>query len=273
MAGYRRTGSRRARPIRSARPGTGSAPISRCSRRTPQRIDLCLFDPSGRREIARLHAARMHRRGLARLSAGRAGRPALRLSRPRAVRAAARPSLQSAQAAARSLRARARRRAALVRRAVRLSACNSPRADLSFDRRDSAPGMLKARGDRRQLQLGGRSRRRNVPWSDTVIYEAHLRGLTMLREDIRPNERGTFAALARCRRSSITCAGSASPRSSCCRCTPSSQDRACCSKGLRNYWGYNTLGFFALEPRYLSDGFRRTRCASRCGGCTPPASR
>ena len=34
-----------------------------------------------------------------------------------------------------------------------------------------------------------------VPWSDTVIYEAHVRGLTMLRKDIRPNERGTFAAL------------------------------------------------------------------------------
>ena len=34
-----------------------------------------------------------------------------------------------------------------------------------------------------------------VPWSDTVIYEAHVRGLTMLHDDIRPSERGTFAAL------------------------------------------------------------------------------
>ena len=42
----------------------------------------------------------------------------------------------------------------------------------------------------------GDDRPPNVPWSRTVIYEAHLRGLTMLRPDIRPNERGTFAALA-----------------------------------------------------------------------------
>jgi isoamylase len=32
-----------------------------------------------------------------------------------------------------------------------------------------------------------------VPWADTVIYEAHLRGLTMLHEELHPRERGTFA--------------------------------------------------------------------------------
>ena len=40
----------------------------------------------------------------------------------------------------------------------------------------------------------GDDRPPNVPWADTIIYEAHLRGLTMLREDVRPQARGTFAA-------------------------------------------------------------------------------
>ena len=42
----------------------------------------------------------------------------------------------------------------------------------------------------------GDDRPPNVPWSETVIYEAHVRGMTMLRHDMRANERGTFAALA-----------------------------------------------------------------------------
>src|SRR4029077_5200932 len=72
---------------------------------------------------------------------------------------------------------------------------NSPRADLSFDRRDSAPGMLKAVVADDMFDWGA-ARPTNVPWSNTVIYQAHLRGLTMLREDMRANERGTFVALA-----------------------------------------------------------------------------
>ena len=42
----------------------------------------------------------------------------------------------------------------------------------------------------------GDDRPPNVPWSSTVIYEAHIRGMSMLRHDIRANERGTFASLA-----------------------------------------------------------------------------
>ena len=92
----------------------------------------------------------------------------------------------------------------------------------------------------------------NVPWSDTVIYEAHLRGLTMLCEDIRPNARGTFAALAEpkiidhLRRLGITAIELLPIHAFV-------QDRNLVQKGLRNYWGYNTLGFFAVEPRYLSE--------------------
>ena len=54
---------------------------------------------------------------------------------------------------------------------------NSPRADLSFDRRDSAPGMVKGVVTDESFNWAD-DRPPNIPWSDTVIYEAHLRGLT-----------------------------------------------------------------------------------------------
>lgn len=92
-----------------------------------------------------------------------------------------------------------------------------------------------------------------VPWQDTVIYEAHVRGLTRLREDIRPNERGTFAALAspqmieHLQRIGVTAVELLPIHAFV-------QDRYLLEKGLRNYWGYNTLGFFAPEQAYLSSG-------------------
>jgi isoamylase len=128
---------------------------------------------------------------------------------------------------------------------------NSPRADLSFDRRDSAPGMVKAVVTDESFNWAD-DRPPNVPWSDTVIYEAHLRGLSMLCDDIRPNERGTFAALAEpkiidhLRRLGITAIELLPIHAFV-------QDRNLLEKGLRNYWGYNTLGFFAVEPNYLSE--------------------
>jgi isoamylase len=129
---------------------------------------------------------------------------------------------------------------------------NSPRADLSFDRRDSAPGMLKGVVTDDGFNWGD-DRPPNVPWSDTVIYEAHLRGLTMLREDLRPNERGTFAALGEpkiidhLRRLGVTAIELLPIHAFV-------QDRFLVEKGLRNYWGYNTIGFFAIQPSYLSEG-------------------
>jgi glycogen operon protein len=131
---------------------------------------------------------------------------------------------------------------------------NSPRGDLSLDRRDSGPGMLKAVVADDVFNWGD-DRPPAVPWSDTVIYEAHLRGLTMLRDDIRPNERGTFAALANqrvidhLRRIGVTAIELLPIHAFV-------QDRHLVEKGLRNYWGYNTIGFFAIEPRYLSENAR-----------------
>ena len=129
---------------------------------------------------------------------------------------------------------------------------NSPRADLSFDRRDSAAGMYKAVVTDESFNWAD-DRPPNIPWSDTVIYEVHLRGLSMLREDLRPNERGTFAALAEpefidhLRRLGVTAVELLPIHAFV-------QDRHLLQKGLSNYWGYNTIGFFAIEPRYLSEG-------------------
>jgi len=128
---------------------------------------------------------------------------------------------------------------------------NSPRADLSFDRRDSAPGMVKGVVTDESFNWAD-DRAPNVPWSDTVIYEAHVRGLTMLCEDIQPNERGTFAALGdpkiidHLRRLGITAVELLPIHAFV-------NDRFLVEKGLSNYWGYNTLGFFAIHPGYLSE--------------------
>src|SRR5205814_2034495 len=119
---------------------------------------------------------------------------------------------------------------------------------------DSAAGMVKGVVTDESFNWAD-DRPPNVPWSDTAIYEVHLRGLTMLREDIRTNERGTFAALAdpkiidHLRRLGITAIELLPIHAFV-------QDRTLLEKGLRNYWGYNTLGFFAVEPRYHVDGFR-----------------
>ncbi|WP_297295169.1 glycogen debranching protein GlgX [uncultured Methylovirgula sp.] len=129
---------------------------------------------------------------------------------------------------------------------------NSPRADLSFDRRDSAAGNFKAVVTTETFNWGD-DEPPNIPWSETVIYEAHLRGLTILRGDLLAPERGTFAALGdpalidHLRRLGVTTIELMPVHAF-------AQDRHLLQKGLRNYWGYNSIGFFAIEPQYLSTG-------------------
>ena len=128
----------------------------------------------------------------------------------------------------------------------------SPRADLSFDRRDSAPFVPKGVVAAGSFDWSD-DRPPRVPWSDTVIYEAHLRGLTMRLEDIPEHLRGTAAALghertiAHLRNLGVT-ALELLPIYSYIN------DRPLVERALVNYWGYNTLGYFAPEPTYLSDG-------------------
>jgi glycogen operon protein len=218
-----------------------------------ERMDLCIFDPSGRRQIAELTLPECTdevwhgylpnaRTGL--IYGYRAHGPYTPQHGHRFN-----PNKLLLDPYARRIAGPLRWSDALFGYRV-----NSPRSDLSFDRRDSAPGMLKAIVADDVFDWGD-DRAPNVPWSSTVIYEAHVRGLTALREDIRQNERGTFAALAdenvinHLRRLGITAVELLPIHAFV-------QDRRLIEKGLRNYWGYNTIGFFTIEPRYLSEGAR-----------------
>jgi glycogen operon protein len=127
----------------------------------------------------------------------------------------------------------------------------SARADLSFDRRDNARGMPKA------VVLDtaftwSEERRPAIPWEDTIIYEAHVKGLTQQREDVPPHWRGTYrgltapAVIAHLKRLGVT-AVELLPIHALV------DDRHLVERQLVNYWGYNTLGFFAPEARYALD--------------------
>ncbi|MGN6377238.1 MAG: glycogen debranching protein GlgX [Sphingomonas sp.] len=126
----------------------------------------------------------------------------------------------------------------------------SSRKDLSFDRRDSAPAMPKSVVTTSAFDWTGDVRPK-VPWRKTVIYEAHVKGLTKLLKDVPPRERGTFAALSHPRviehfhRIGITAVELLPIHAFV-------QDRYLQERGLTNYWGYNTLSFFAPERRYMA---------------------
>lgn len=128
----------------------------------------------------------------------------------------------------------------------------SSRADLSFDRRDSAPAMVKAAVTQDGFHWGD-DRRPNTPWSDTIIYETHVRGMTKLLSQVPERERGTFAGLTHpfviehLKRLGVTAIELLPVHAFL-------QDRPLLEKKLANYWGYNTLSFFTPEPRYLASG-------------------
>src|ERR1700729_42576 len=128
----------------------------------------------------------------------------------------------------------------------------SAREDLSFDRRDNRGGMPKAVVVDETFNWGRREIRPNIPWEDTIIYEAHVKGLTQKRDDVPPGLRGTYGGLSspamieHLRRLGVTTI----------ELLPIHglvDDRTLVEKKLANYWGYNTLSFFAPEPRYAQD--------------------
>jgi isoamylase len=128
----------------------------------------------------------------------------------------------------------------------------SPRTDLSFDRRDSAFAVPKGVVTVDHFDWG-EDRPPRTPWTDTVIYEAHLRGLTMRQAAVPEALRGRAAALgheatiAHLKRLGVTAIELLPIHAFV-------QDRPLVERGLSNYWGYNTLAFFAPEPRYLGAG-------------------
>jgi isoamylase len=131
----------------------------------------------------------------------------------------------------------------------------SPRQDLSFDRRDNARFTPKAVVVDETFTWGRREIRPNIPWEDTIIYEAHIKGLTEMREDIAPHLRGTYGGLSspamihHLKRLGVTTIELLPVHGLI-------DDRVLVENKLSNYWGYNTIAFFAPEPRYARDDAR-----------------
>ncbi|WP_457093717.1 glycogen debranching protein GlgX, partial [Microvirga sp. P5_D2] len=126
-------------------------------------------------------------------------------------------------------------------------------ADLSFDKRDSAAFMPKCRVIE-QAFTWGNERRPQTAWERTIIYEAHLRGFTMQHPAIPKEIRGTFSGLMH--HESINYIKSLGVTA--IELLPIHafvDDSYLMEKGLRNYWGYNSIGFFAPQPRYLATPF------------------
>jgi glycogen operon protein len=215
-----------------------------------EKVELCLFDPSGRREVARLELPEctdeVWHGYLPEADPGLCY--GYRVHGPYAPEQGHRfnPNKLLLDPYAKGLKGEVRWTDALF--GYRLNARN---ADLSFDRRDSAPAMPKAVVVSSHFDWRD-DRRPQTPWSETVIYEAHVRGLTKLLDEVRPPERGTFAALSNpevidhLKRLGVTAVELLPIHAYV-------QDRRLQEAGLNNYWGYNTLSFFAPEPRYLAE--------------------
>lgn len=118
---------------------------------------------------------------------------------------------------------------------------------LQMDTRNNAPWALKARVVDEQ-PAGPDDRRPFTPLADTVLYEVHVKGFTRSHPDIPQALRGTFAglahpaALSHLQRLGVT-AVSLLP------VHHALDEERLTRLGLKNYWGYNTLAFFAPDPR------------------------
>jgi isoamylase len=128
-----------------------------------------------------------------------------------------------------------------------------PDKDLSFDERDSAPYAQKAQVIDPAFTWGN-LRRRRWPWPQTIVYEAHVKGFTKLNRRLPENLRGTFSGIGHAdsieylQKLGITTLELLPIHAFV-------DDRYLVEKGLRNYWGYNTIAFFAPEPRYMAQPF------------------
>jgi isoamylase len=214
-------------------------------------VDLCLFTPDGRKETARLSLPERdgdiwhgHVGGLT---------PGTlygyRVHGPYAPEQGHRfnPAKLLMDPYARALEGRLRWSDALMGYKI-----GSPRGDLSLDARDSAFAVPKSVVVDPSFNWEGDLPPRR-PQTDTVIYEAHVKGMTQLHPQVDKPLRGSFlglcsdAVLDHLGRLGVTAIELMPVQAF-------MDDRFLVTKGLKNYWGYQTLGFFAPEPRYLTRG-------------------
>ncbi|QAT82029.1 glycogen debranching protein GlgX [Corallococcus coralloides] len=125
-----------------------------------------------------------------------------------------------------------------------------PKKDLMRDERDSAAGMPKGVVVSDFFDWGN-DRRLDIPWRKTVIYEAHVRGLTMRHPGVPEHQRGTYAGLGspaiieHLQKLGVTAVELLPVHAF-------ADDSFLNDKGLSNYWGYSTLNYFSPEQRYAS---------------------
>ncbi|MGF1624757.1 MAG: glycogen debranching protein GlgX [Alphaproteobacteria bacterium] len=215
------------------------------------RVQLCLFDPQGRREIERIdlpeHTHEVWHGYFPDLRPGQLY--GYRCHGPYAPEVGHRfnPNKLLIDPYAKALKGELRWHDACFGYRV-----GSARADLSFDRRDSAFVMPKCAVIDPAHTWGDDIRPRRH-WSETIIYEAHVKGMTALHPDLPEQIRGTFAGLAdprvieRLARLGVTAVELLPVQAF-------FDDRHLVQKGLSNYWGYNTICFHALATRYISPG-------------------
>ena len=97
----------------------------------------------------------------------------------------------------------------------------------------------------------GDDRRLRTPWEATVFYEVQLRGFTRLMQDVPEALRGTYAgfasapAIAHLKKLGVTAVELLPVHAF-------NDERRLVDLGLANYWGYNSVGFFAPDPRYAA---------------------
>ncbi|MDH4060124.1 MAG: glycogen debranching protein GlgX [Aquincola sp.] len=124
--------------------------------------------------------------------------------------------------------------------------------DLSLDRRDSAPYTPRCKVVESAFTWGD-DRAPRIPWHETVIYELHVRGFTKNHPLVPPALRGTYAGLACApvveylQRLGVTTVELMPVHTFV-------DERHLVERGLRNYWGYNSVGFFAPDRRYSASG-------------------
>ncbi|PPQ40226.1 glycogen operon protein [Rhodoblastus acidophilus] len=222
--------------------GEGGANIAVFSE-TAERIDLCLFDAAGAREIARLTLP------------GRTGPvfhgfvPGLQAGALYGLRA------YGPYAPERGLYFNPRK---LLLDPFALELDAPARLHPSFfpdSSEDSAAFAPKAKACDPQPAP---ARRNGIPWRDTIIYEAHVRGFTKLLQDVPEKLRGTFAglahpaAIAHLQKLGVT-ALELLP------CAAGLDERHLHELGLSNYWGYNPVAPLAPDPRLAPGGWAEVR--------------
>ncbi len=129
-------------------------------------------------------------------------------------------------------------------------AIGDPREDLSLDERDSAPGVPRSIVIDPAFTWGD-DRRPRTPWNRTVIYECHVKGMTMRHPGVPERLRGTYLGLA----SDAILEHLGSLGVTAVELLPVHQaisERHLLDLGLTNYWGYGTIGFFAPDARFAT---------------------